>query len=185
MNKSTKGALAAGAAGVLLLGGAGSLAYWNATGDADGGAITSGTLTLTDGTCDPAWSYAAGSAVGDPVSLVVPGDSVTKTCTFTVGATGDHLSATLSAPSTLTYTTTGNTGASLSLTAAATYKVDGVATTTVTSANDGDTITADFVVTFPYGDATAVNINDTQHLTATLDAMTVTLTQDQTAANPS
>ena len=42
MKKSTKGAVAAAAAGVLLLGGAGSLAYWTADGAADGGSITAG-----------------------------------------------------------------------------------------------------------------------------------------------
>lgn len=184
MNRSTKGALAASAAGALLLGGAGSLAYWNDTGIADGGSITSGTLGLSDGTCDPGWVYADGTDAGGAVTLVVPGDSVTKSCTFVVTATGDHLSATLTAPASLTYTTTG-TPTTLSLNASATYKVDGVARTTVTSADDTKLVTATFVVTFPFGDGTTENLNDTQGLTATLDTMTVTLTQDQsTGANP-
>jgi alternate signal-mediated exported protein len=184
MNRSTKGALAASAAGALLLGGAGSLAYWNDTGTADGGSITSGTLGLADGTCDPNWVYASGTDAGTPVTLIVPGDSVTKSCTFIVTATGQHLSATLTAPATLTYTT-DTSPTTLTLDTAATYDVDGVATTTVTSANDGKFVTADFVVTFPYGDATTENLNDTQGLTATLDTLTVTLTQDQTLENPS
>lgn len=182
MNRSTKGALAASAAGALLLGGAGSLAYWNDSGTANGGSITSGTLALSDGTCDASWVYASGSDAGQPVTLIVPGDSVTKTCSFSVSATGDHLSATLSAPATLTYTTTG-TPTTLTLNASATYDVDGVSTTTVSTTSS--TVKATFVVTFPYGDATTENLDDTQGITATLDQMTVTLTQDQTAANPS
>ena len=51
MKKSTKGAVAAGAAAVLLLGGAGTLAFWNADGTAEGGTLTAGTLELTDLTC--------------------------------------------------------------------------------------------------------------------------------------
>ena len=41
MNRTTKGAIAAGAAAVLLLGGAGSLAYWSDCQDAAGGTINS------------------------------------------------------------------------------------------------------------------------------------------------
>ena len=59
MNKASKGALAALAAGVLLLGGAGSLAFWTDTAEVAGGAINSGELSLTDttpGTCaDADW----------------------------------------------------------------------------------------------------------------------------------
>ncbi len=47
MNRSTKGAIAAAAAAVLLLGGAGSLAYWSADGEVGGDTITSGSFTLT------------------------------------------------------------------------------------------------------------------------------------------
>ena len=46
MKKSTKGALAAAAAGSLLLGGAGSLAYWTDAETVGGGSIASGHLKL-------------------------------------------------------------------------------------------------------------------------------------------
>jgi len=96
MKKSTKGAVAAGGAAVLLMGGAGTLAFWTATGDAAGGAITAGSMTLTPVGCDADWVYATGSAgAGTAVTTFVPGDVVTKECTFTVGATGDNLSATV------------------------------------------------------------------------------------------
>ncbi|MGD9960177.1 alternate-type signal peptide domain-containing protein [Nocardioides sp.] len=188
MKKSTKGALAAGAAGVLLMGGAGSLAYWTATGTANGGSITSGSLSLTNGSCDSAWKYASGTAAGSTASLVVPGDSITKSCTFTVGATGDHLTAKLTAPGTLAYTKTPAGATTDSLNVASTYQINRSTPATLvngdvlTSSDNGKVITAKFVVTMPYGSAT-VNANDTQGLTATLNQLTVTLTQDQSSGN--
>jgi alternate signal-mediated exported protein len=184
MKKSTKGALAASAAGVLLLGGAGSLAYWTADGVAEGGTITAGDLKLTDGDCDTDWVYADGADnAGATVVLFVPGDEITKQCTFELEATGDNLSATLDAPASVSYTSAPDTDA-LTLTADTSFTIatppatpvaiadDGV----VTSANDGDTITATFDVTIPFG-TTTVNGNDTQDIVATLNTLTVTLTQ--------
>ncbi|GAB3762994.1 alternate signal-mediated exported protein [Nocardioides ginsengisegetis] len=188
MNKATKGALAAAAAGSLLLGGAGSLAYWTATGDVNGGSFASGTLSLTDGTCDPDWVYNTGAASeGDVVTLIVPGDELTKQCTMTLDATGDNLSATVDAPNTVTYTpVSGAPG--LDLTVATTYQIgtgvpaDPALGGAVTSADDGKTITVTYVVTVPYGTAenatTPVNVNNTQGITSTLDTLTVKLTQD-------
>jgi alternate signal-mediated exported protein len=185
MKKSTKGALAAGAAGALLLGGAGSLAYWTAQGSADGGSITAGTLTLSEGTCD-GWTYATGAAsAGDPVALFVPGDKVTNTCTFTIGATGDNLSASIDAPTDLQVTPTSG-GASFEADVTTTYKIDGTtitpATRKVTSADDTKSLTARFDVTIPYGTnesgSPKINANDTQTIEAALDSLTVTLTQD-------
>ncbi len=47
MNKTTKGALAASAAAVLLLGGAGSLAYWSDAETIQGGDVTAATCRWT------------------------------------------------------------------------------------------------------------------------------------------
>ncbi len=190
MKKSTKGALAAGAAAVLLLGGAGTLAYWTADGNADGGSITAGTLTLTDGACGDDWVYAAGSAsAGDAVVLFVPGDVVSKVCTFDLEATGDNLEATIALPTTFTPT---ETPAATS----AEFEVDGAFAIaggvvpndrviangdSVTSDDDGSTITVTIDVTIPFGTdetgAPIVNGNDTQGLLAEFDDITVTLTQ--------
>jgi alternate signal-mediated exported protein len=189
MNKSAKGTLAAAAGAVLLLGGAGSLAYWNASATVNGGAITTGSLTLSAGSCGTNWVYNNGSAAGQTVVKVVPGDSITKSCTFAVGASGDHLSATLTAPATTTYTKNPTSATTDSLTVATTYTIDRTPVATLvngdklTSTDDGKTLTAKFVVTMPYG-STTVNGNDTQNLTATLNALTVTLTQDTLGANP-
>lgn len=185
MKKSTKGTLAAAAGAVLLLGGAGSLAYWNASATVNGGAITTGSLTLSAGSCDATWVYNGGAADGQTVTKVVPGDSIRKNCTFTVGASGDHLSATLGAPATATYAKSGGGPATTDqLNVATTYTINRTPTATLvngdklTSADDAKTLTAKFVVTMPYGNTTTINANDTQNLTATLNALTVTLTQD-------
>ena len=54
MNKTVKGAFAAGTAAFLLVGGAGSLAYWNDTANVAGSTINSGTLTLDSSSCGTA-----------------------------------------------------------------------------------------------------------------------------------
>ncbi len=197
MKKSTKGAVAAAAAGVLLLGGAGSLAYWTADGVADGGEITAGTLTLTDGTCDEdGFVYAPGAAgAGTAVDLFVPGDEVTTTCTFTIGATGDNLAATLSAPDDASFTADGVTVTAPVVTS---YTVDGVAAAdgaVITDENNGDEVVATFNATIDYGTADdpfgaaapttpGVNGNLTQGITAALSELTVTLTQVDPNAGP-
>ena len=91
MNKLTKSAIA-GAAGIaLLLGGAGSLAYWNSSATVGASAINAGTLAIA-ATGTTTTTYTSG---GGAVSLIVPGDSVTVTQPVTVSATGDHLKAKL------------------------------------------------------------------------------------------
>ena len=91
MKKTTKGALAAGAAAVLLLGGAGTLAYWTDSATVSGGELTAGELDLSDVTCASTWTEGADT----DVELLVPGDTVTKECTGTITMTGDHISATV------------------------------------------------------------------------------------------
>ncbi|MEX0428701.1 alternate-type signal peptide domain-containing protein [Nocardioides sp. DS6] len=178
--------MAAASAAVLLLGGAGSLAFWTDNGTASGGDVTTGSLSLSEGTCDEGWTYASGDDAGSAVTTIVPGDSVTKDCTFTVSGSGDHLSATVDAPSDVTYTTSGGSPTTMNLTASGTYDVGGttIADGGTFAVSDGQTLTAHLVVTFPYGDADAVNASDTQGITAALNEITVTLTQAQGADNP-
>lgn len=182
MNKTGKGLMAA-AAGALLIGGAGTLAYWTAEADVDGGSITAGSLTLTSNDDCSGWLYADGSAsAGSPVTAFVPGDVVTATCSFTVGAEGDNLAATVDVPDTLTFTS-APAGTTFTADVGASYTLDGAALAdgaTITEANDGAVLSTTFEVAIPYGDTTAVNTNDMQGITATLDSLTVTLTQ----ANP-
>ncbi|MBM4653639.1 alternate-type signal peptide domain-containing protein [Rhodococcus hoagii] len=48
MNKKTKGAIAAGAAAVLLAGGAGTMAAWNSSASLPSATITAGELKVTE-----------------------------------------------------------------------------------------------------------------------------------------
>jgi len=184
MNKTTKGALGLGAAAVLLAGGAGSLAYWSGDATLNGGSITSGSLALNSPSCDGAWKYAAGKAgAGTTVVKYVPGDVITKNCTFTITASGDNLSARLNTPA-VSFPAAA-AGSSRVLTPTADYKIGTAAAVngdnTITSADNGKTVTAAITVTIPFGSAesasTKVNTNDTQNLTSTLNAITVTATQ--------
>ncbi|MCL1870778.1 MAG: alternate-type signal peptide domain-containing protein [Promicromonosporaceae bacterium] len=179
MQRLTKAAIATGGAAVLLLGGAGTYAFWTADATSTGSSFTSGTLTAANGTCS-AWTYQTG---GGAVTLVVPGDVVQTTCTMTVTGTGDHLAvnatlgnATWATANALTAAVTLSTGA---------LTVDGTAATNPIDLSAGGTHTVTVVVTatFPYGTATSPD-NTTQNLTATLSNVTVTFDQAQTAANP-
>ncbi len=89
MNKATKGALAIGAAVVLMLGGAGSLAYWQSTAATDAANFTMGNLAVTAND-DAEWTQ-DGEAIDPETALLIPGDTVTYTQTFDVDATGDGL----------------------------------------------------------------------------------------------
>lgn len=105
MKKSTKGSLAAAAAGALLLGGTGSLALWTATGTVAGGGangIKTGHLTLTADACTGTgsgthdWQFSSTQAYTPGTSKVIPGDVISKVCTYTLDLAGDNLKADLS-----------------------------------------------------------------------------------------
>jgi alternate signal-mediated exported protein len=175
MNKTTKGMLAAAAGGVLLLGGAGSLAYWNATVTVTGSpTINSGKLTLSEpvpGTCAAApWtldSVGGGGTFNPTTDYLVPGDVLTKHCSYTIGAQGNHLLANI--------TTTGGAASGTlapALTVAGTYTVAGAPATSITSASDGKTLDATISVTF-----IGSSLNPTQQKTAALSDFVVTLQQ--------
>lgn len=170
MQKTTKGALAAAAAAVLLLGGAGSLAYWNATETVPGGTINSGHLTLTPttGTGCAAWELNGGAtayAAGDPL---VPGDVLSENCSFTIAASGNDLTADVTASAA---NVTGPLAAALTV-SANNIEVDGAPATSITSANDGQTLSLAVSVTF-----NATSDNTTQDLTAALADITITAQQ--------
>ncbi len=180
MNKTTKGAFAASAAAVLLLGGAGSLAYWSSDATLTTGSVTAGNLSLNDAKCDAGWTYATGKAGnGAAVAKIVPGDVITKTCTFVVKGAGDNLSATLTAPQT---TSAANSVAQADVDVK--YALGGAAMTspaTVSEADSGKTVSAKITVTFPFGTdesgSPTVNANNTQAVTTVLNDIAVTLVQ--------
>lgn len=188
MKKTTKGALAAGTAAFMMLGGAGTFAVWTDDATADVGTIESGSMSI-EPVLDPVsglacsdWRHGNGRAAGEAVVRIVPGDRITKTCSFTVRAEGDNLEATLTTPSELTYTASGTAGNSapaagaLSLPITAAYTLDGVDVATVTQDDDGEVLVATITADFPLGTAT-VNGNDTQNVLADLDELAVTLDQ--------
>ncbi|GAA3531503.1 hypothetical protein GCM10022234_30810 [Aeromicrobium panaciterrae] len=171
MNRSTKGAVAAAAAGILLLGGAGSLAFWNDSVNLPGGTFTAGELKLTGLECSD-WSLDTAEddpgIVVDADTLFVPGDVITQTCTADITATGDHLRATV-----------GVTGAEIDpdaapyVTVTANATIDGdPAPAEITEANDGDVLEMTVTATF-----NASSGNETQGESVDLSDYVVALEQ--------
>ncbi|SRR5580765_69803 len=177
MRKSTKGSLAAVGAAVVLLGGGGSLAYWTSSQTVAGGTVNSGHLALiTDATnvgCG-AWTLDSGEqapgtyAPGDPL---VPGDVLSRSCAYTIQATGNHLRATVSATAP---SASGALAAALTLGASG-IMVNGLPATEFTEANNNQALTLNLTVTF-----NGASDNSTQNLAATLNAITITATQVHT-----
>lgn len=173
MNKSTKGAVAAGAAAVLLLGGAGTLAYWNAEGDIAGGSIESGELKLTAADTG-SWTLNSAPVADISAVLVVPGDELEYTGTWTIVATGDNLQADLTVTN-----PTSSGGLAPFVTVTPAFTVDAATVTSITDANDGDTLAATVDVDFPFGGAV-----DNASQAQTLDLTGVSVTLTQTDATP-
>lgn len=104
MQKKTKGALAAGAAVLLLAGGAGSLAYWSDSENIAGSSINSGELSLDPAAVDGWYDVSTNPGPGnpgvkvDPASFrIVPGDTLEYRSSVTIRADGDNLRATMTA----------------------------------------------------------------------------------------
>ena len=180
MKKLTKAAIA-GAAGIaLLLGGAGTLAYWNADATAAGGTITAGELTIVPVGAG-AWTDANG-----PITIAdfraVPGDVLTYTATFDVTAVGDNLTATAAL--------TGDSIAAASaspedvalaglLQDSATFTIDGATTTTLTALPGTQQVEVNVTIEWPF-DGAPVDDNAAMNGAVSLDDMTITLTQTPT-----
>lgn len=173
MNKSTKGALAAGSGVVLLLGGVGTLAYWTDSETVGGGDLNSGHLDIVTDTTNTgcgAWELDSHEAAptaytaGDPL---VPGDVLTRLCSYTIAAEGNHLRATVTAD---VPTLTGDLANSLTV-APADIEVDGVDADEFTEANDGDTLSVELQVTFNSA------VTDDEDVSAVLGDLTLTATQ--------
>jgi alternate signal-mediated exported protein len=177
MKKSTKGAFAAAAAGSLLLGGAGSLAYWTDAETVGGGSIASGHLKLLpvgSATGCAGWTFADGSAFA-ATDEIVPGDTLKQTCTYTADMVGKNLKATLSVEN--PELATGTLADALVVTPA--FKLDGVAVEEGDTAvlNDDNQVTAVVTVAFPVGDDVDNSTNKVTGLTAVLKDFTITATQ--------
>lgn len=94
MKKIMKAAIAAGAAGALMLGGAGTFALWNGSGDVSAGTVTTGHLLLNTAAAG-VWqdvSVPATPVAFDPVTeTIVPGDILEYKQTVTIDADGKNL----------------------------------------------------------------------------------------------
>ena len=75
MKKITKGAIALGAAALLLAGGAGTMAAWSDEASLGGGEVTAGHLRITEAAAG-AWTWADGETFDPATDLIVPGDVV-------------------------------------------------------------------------------------------------------------
>ena len=176
MNKTTKGAITAGAAVVLLVGGAGSLAYWSDSESLGGGSVSSGTLTIDP---DPAsltgvWADESGTVINgttfDPATQkIVPGDVITYSKKFVVGATGKNLKATVVADEPIR--TAGTLWDSVAPTV--TSKIGAAPVAQITSADDGKTV--DVKVTLTFDSTTPDKVNQAKSIN--LSDLDITLTQ--------
>jgi alternate signal-mediated exported protein len=184
MNKLTKGAIAAAAGVILLMGGAGTLASWNSSANAGSSqTITAGALAVT-ANADGAWKNGA-TTITPSTFRIVPGDTLTYTQTFNLNASGNNLLFTLAAtPGAISGVTAGAADVALAtaLTGSGSFTVAGsniAASTTpgtykVTTAGT-TVITVTYTVAFPYA-----STNATQTGAVTFGNGAVTVTQTQT-----
>ncbi|RII95490.1 alternate-type signal peptide domain-containing protein [Clavibacter michiganensis] len=179
MNKIVSGAVAGAAGIVLLLGGAGSFALWNANATVAASSVSSGNLAISADTAG-VWKDITngGSKVIDPATYrIVPGNVLQYTSALTVTATGDSLAADL------TYNPLSITG-DPALKAAVTTKLD--VTSTDASITASSTAANTFTVK-PSTAASKVNVVLTvtfpstattgQNGTLSFDKLAFTLTQ--------
>ena len=172
MNKLIKGSIA-GAAGIaLLLGGAGTLAFWNDSAVLGNvGTVTAGTLDVTAGT--GAWTT---NGVAGKATLIVPGDVLVYTETLTLSATGDNLKYKMSDNVASIVAAGGITGATV--TPAIVVK-NGTTTVTpaaggiYTAAQGSNNVTVTVTVNFP----NTVNGLDGQGQSINFGTAAVTVTQ--------
>ncbi|GAA4262663.1 alternate-type signal peptide domain-containing protein [Dietzia aurantiaca] len=168
MKKNTKGAIALGAAALLLAGGAGTYAAWSDEATLGGGQVSSGHLRITETTAGT-WTWADGSTFVPSTDRIVPGDVVEYTATYTLAVEGNNLVASL----TPNLGGVGETGLGQYLTVAAESDTEGITLDNITEANDGDTVEVTTTITFDADTTSEASMN----ATATLDGSTITLQQ--------
>lgn len=180
MNKKTKGAIAAGAAAVLLAGGAGTMAAWNSSATLPNATITAGELKVTqkDGTSG-AWTWATAgtnSAAFDPENdYLAPGDSVSYTGTYTLSIVGNNLTA---AGAVSAAGLTGDLKDALTIDTVATKDDSPLDLSSLSESDSGDAVVTT-TITFK-GDSG----NTTMNQGANLAGATITLQQTAPASYP-
>ena len=151
MNNTIKGAAAAAAAGILMLGGYGTLAQWGDEAAMNGGSVNAGQLKLSDATAG-VWTDVGGTVPVTIASIadykVVPGDVLTYETSAQISASGANLSATLAAdPATVT----GDAELRAAMGVATAVTIGTLPVTEISEANNGQT--ADVKVTFTFSEA--------------------------------
>ncbi len=148
MNNKIKGAAAAAAAGVLLLGGYGTLAQWSDEAVLNGGSVNAGQLMLSEATAG-VWTDVGGTL---PVTIpsiadykVVPGDELTYETSAKVNASGANLSATLAADAS---TVTGDPELLAAMDVATSVTIGGQPVVAISEANDGQDVAVKVTFTF-------------------------------------
>lgn len=175
MHKSLKGSIALGAAGLLLLGGAGTYALWSDSEIIPGGSIDSGQLEFL-ATTSGVWADVSDGTPGAPIPdiadfLIVPGDVLTYSLSTTLRARGDNLEATLAVdPASIT----GGPDLLEDVDVTTALTVGGTAIPAViTEANDGQTVNVTVTLTFDEG-----STNETQLETIDLSELELTVQQN-------
>ncbi|MGX1858008.1 alternate-type signal peptide domain-containing protein [Dietzia sp. NPDC055340] len=173
MKKNTKGAIALGAAALLLAGGAGTYAAWSDEATLDGGVVKSGHLRITEvdgGT----WEWADGDDFNPSSDLIVPGDVVQYTAEYRLDVAGDNLVAKL-APN------LGGVTGGLNdyLNVDATSNTDGITLDNITRADNAKTVSVTVSITFD----PETSGEDGMDQSATLAGSTITLEQTAPASN--
>lgn len=172
MKKTTKGAVAAGAAAILLAGGAGTYAAWTATStNVAGGDVSTGYLTVTQ---EPGagwtWTTPGKSGTFDPATMsLAPGDSVEFVGDFKLGIKGTNLTAT----ATVGDAATGTLPAGLTWVPDVSSELTGL-----DEDNDGEIVSAGGTLTF---DETATGSMDQE---VNIGDLAVTLKQTAPAIAP-
>ena len=176
MKKNTKGAIAVGAAALLLAGGAGTMAAWSDEASLDGDTVTSGQLLIdaVEGTGN--WTWADGEDFDPTEDRIVPGDSVTYTSEYDLTVVGNNLQASITAD------IDGiDVSGELSeyLTEPATeVTLDGDELGVITEDNNDDTVTVATTITFNPNTSGTDGMNESANLSG------ATITLQQTAPAP-
>jgi alternate signal-mediated exported protein len=196
MNKLVKGSIAAAVGVAVLMGGAGTFAYWNSSVGLTNQTVSAGNLAVSDATpADGVWTVQKnGTGTATTVASITafrasPGDKLTYTKSVQITASGDTLSANLAlgagSITPATSTNAADTALSTYLQKTATIAAAGTGITTangVTTVTPGTagiaarTVVVTVVLDFPKS-ATAGAENATKTGAVNLAGLTVDLNQ--------
>ena len=183
MKKSTKGTIAIAAGIALLLGGSGSLAYWQGSAQTSAATIQTGELNvaLTSGAT---WQVKRGSTTTDITGSLasykmVPGDTIVYTVPFQTKANGTNLTAN----ATVNWGGFASVPAHLTSSVAGTYNGAAVAGTSFAVASGTSDGRLVFTLSWPFGANATNDTSATMNQSWNLGATTVTVAQTANGAS--